>query len=116
MPATSRTRKKDAIALLKQDHKNLRQLLRKLESAEEPGERVELLTEVENEVKVHTQIVETIFYPALQQAPQSEEDEERNAGLKGVAQIGDATLNTTVIPSSRGGVDAPSRNIAEGIL
>lgn len=77
MPVTSRTRKrgKDAIALLKQDHKTVRQLLKKLESAEEPDERVELLGEVENEVKVHTQIEEEIFYPAFQQAAQGEEEE-----------------------------------------
>ena len=76
MPARSRTRKtsgrqgsrsrKDAIALLKQDHQNVRQLLKKLESAEEGDERLELFSQIENELKVHTQIEEEIFYPACE--------------------------------------------------
>ncbi len=86
MPATSRTRKsngrqnarstaRDAIAVLKQDHKNVRQLLKQLESAEDGAQRLELLSEIENEVKVHTQIEEEIFYPAFQEAAQGEKDE-----------------------------------------
>jgi hemerythrin-like domain-containing protein len=85
MPARSRTRKtsgrqgsrsrKDAIALLKQDHQNVRQLLKKLESAEEGDERLELFSQIENELKVHTQIEEEIFYPAFHQASEGEKDE-----------------------------------------
>src|SRR6185369_1376403 len=85
MPARSRTRKTngrqgsrssmDAIALLKQDHQNVRQLLKKLESAEEGDERLELFSQVENELKVHTQIEEEIFYPAFHQASEGEKDE-----------------------------------------
>jgi hemerythrin-like domain-containing protein len=85
MPARSRTRKasdrqnsrsgKDAIALLKQDHKNVRQLLKKLESAEEGDDRLELFSEIENELKAHTQIEEEIFYPAFHQAAEGEKDE-----------------------------------------
>jgi len=77
MPARSRTRKtgKDAIALLKQDHKNVRALLKKLESAEEGDERLELFSQIENELKVHTQIEEEIFYPAFHQASEAEKDE-----------------------------------------
>jgi hemerythrin superfamily protein len=85
MPARSRTRKtngrqgsrsrKDAIALLKQDHQNVRQLLKKLESAEEGDKRLELFSQIENELKVHTQIEEEIFYPAFHQASEGEKDE-----------------------------------------
>jgi hemerythrin-like domain-containing protein len=85
MPARSRTRKtngrqgsrssKDAIALLKQDHQNVRQLLKKLQSAEEGDERLELFSRIENELKVHTQIEEEIFYPAFHQASEGEKDE-----------------------------------------
>jgi hemerythrin-like domain-containing protein len=85
MPGTSRTRKtnnqkgsrsgKDAIALLKKDHQNVRQLLKKLESAEEGDERLELFSQIESELKVHTQIEEEIFYPAFHQAAQGEKDE-----------------------------------------
>ena len=85
MPASSRTRKtntrqrsrsgKDAIALLKLDHQTVRQLLKKLESAEEGDERLELFSEVENELKVHTQIEEEIFYPSFHQSAKGEEEE-----------------------------------------
>jgi len=77
MPASSRTRKtgKDAIALLKQDHKNVRALLKKLESAEEGDERLELFSQIENELKVHTQIEEEIFYPAFHHSAEGEKDE-----------------------------------------
>ena len=43
---------KDAIALLKQDHQKVRQLLKRFES----NATEELLGEIENELKVHTQI------------------------------------------------------------
>jgi hemerythrin-like domain-containing protein len=77
MPASSRTRKSgnDAIALLKKDHKNVRALLKKLESAEEGDERLELFSQIENELKIHTQIEEEIFYPAFHQASEGEKDE-----------------------------------------
>ena len=85
MPGTSRTRRnngrqsgragKDAIALLKQDHKNVRQLLKKLESAEEGDKRLQLFNQIESELKVHTQIEEEIFYPAFHEAAEGEKDE-----------------------------------------
>lgn len=80
MPGTSRKRTngrsgKDAIAVLKQDHKNVRQLLKKLESAEEGDQRLELIKTIETELRVHTQIEEEIFYPAFHEAAQGEKDE-----------------------------------------
>ena len=87
MPASSRKRStnrgrtagnsgKDAIALLKQDHKNVRQLLKRLEGTTDrnAGQREELLTEIENEVKVHTAIEEEIFYPAFKESLRSKSD------------------------------------------
>lgn len=85
MPASSRTPKnnnrqgsrsgRDAIALLKKDHHNVRQLLKKLEAAEEGEERLELFSQVQNELKIHTQIEEEIFYPAFRQSAEGEEAE-----------------------------------------
>jgi hemerythrin-like domain-containing protein len=67
---------KDAIALLKADHKNVKQLLKRLAatSEDETSEREELLGEIENEVKVHTTIEEEIFYPAFKESLRSESD------------------------------------------
>lgn len=61
----------DAISLLKQDHQKVRQLLKRLES----NGTEQLLDEIENELKVHTQIEEEIFYPAFKEALKSRKDE-----------------------------------------
>ena len=66
----------DAIAFLKQDHATVKKLLKRLESAEDGSERQELLSQVEMEVKIHTQIEEDIFYPAYRESARSEKDEE----------------------------------------
>ncbi|HEY2381981.1 MAG TPA: hemerythrin domain-containing protein [Terriglobia bacterium] len=80
MAAKSRKRsntgqsRKDAIALLKEDHKNVKGLLQRLEKTTEDDteERDELLAEVETEITVHTQIEEEIFYPAFKDAIRQE--------------------------------------------
>jgi hemerythrin superfamily protein len=64
----------DAIALLKQDHEKVRGLLGQLEKSS--GARHEkLLTQVEQELKVHTQIEEEIFYPAYRDAARKKADQ-----------------------------------------
>ena len=76
MPArTAPTKTTDALALLKQDHANVKKLLRKLESSEDGAEREELLAEVAQEIEVHAQIEEEIFYPAFHRAAEGSEDE-----------------------------------------
>jgi hemerythrin-like domain-containing protein len=67
---------KDAIALLKKDHEKVRGLLSKLESAASRGSdrAMQLVSEIEGEVKVHTQIEEEIFYPAFRDAARKKED------------------------------------------
>jgi hypothetical protein len=67
------TRAQDAIALLKQDHKTMRELLAKLEEAE-GRERETTLKRIEHELKVHTKIEEDIFYPAFREAAEKEDD------------------------------------------
>jgi len=62
---------KDAISLLKQDHEKVMQLFKRFEK--NPSE--ELLDQIENEIKVHTQIEEEIFYPAFREAVESSKDE-----------------------------------------
>jgi hemerythrin-like domain-containing protein len=63
----------DAIALLKQDHEKVRGLLGQLENAS-GARREKLLTQVEQELKVHTQIEEEIFYPAYRDAARKKDD------------------------------------------
>ena len=63
----------DAISLLKQDHQKVRGLLKRFES--NPSER--LLDEIENELKVHTQIEEEIFYPAYRDSVEGKHQQEK---------------------------------------
>ena len=67
---------KDAIALLKQDHKNVKQLLKRLEGTTDrnAGQREELLIEIEKEMKIHSAIEEEIFYPAFKESLRSKSD------------------------------------------
>jgi hemerythrin-like domain-containing protein len=72
--ASART---DAISILKGDHQRVRQLLRRLENTTDKAttQRKELLSEIENEVKVHTTVEEEIFYPAFKTAVRSKSDQ-----------------------------------------
>ena len=68
----------DAIGLLKADHKKVKALLEQLESTTEraSAKRKKLLTQIDTELKVHTSIEETIFYPAFRDAVRKKEDRE----------------------------------------
>src|SRR5437773_9769598 len=63
----TRAAEKDAIILLKEDHKKIRVLLGELEdtSTRAVDKREELLQTIERELKIHAKIEEQIFYPAL---------------------------------------------------
>ena len=70
--------REDAISLLKADHKKVKGLLEKLEKTTERAakKRVKLLDQIETELRVHTNIEETIFYPAFRDAVRKKEDRE----------------------------------------
>jgi hemerythrin-like domain-containing protein len=74
--STRRTAEKDAIALLKEDHEKVRELLGELEktTAKATGRRQTLLKTIEQELKVHTKIEEEIFYPAFRDAAEKQDD------------------------------------------
>ena len=76
MTAPKRTQDKDAIAILKEDHKKVRGLLGELEETSEhaSGKREKLLTTIEQELKIHTKIEEEIFYPAFREAAEKKHD------------------------------------------
>ena len=60
------TRKQDAIALLKQDHRTVEDLFAKFEKASGDGRKQSLAEEICLELSVHAQIEEEIFYPACE--------------------------------------------------
>ena len=65
---------KNAIELLKEDHKKLKALLTELTETTNRAEkkRRELLEKIEMEVLIHARIEEEIFYPAFKDAGNSE--------------------------------------------
>ena len=64
----------DAIALLKQDHEKVRELLEQLEKASPGPRREKLAAQIDKELQVHTTIEEEIFYPAFREAATKKDD------------------------------------------
>jgi len=62
MPAA----KKDAIALLKADHRKVEELFEKYETAR--GRKAEIAKQICMELTIHTMLEEEIFYPACREA------------------------------------------------
>lgn len=65
--------KMNAFTLLKKDHEKVAGILDKLEGTTERAlkTREELFTQLKNELDIHTNIEETIFYPVLEKAEES---------------------------------------------
>ena len=57
---------KDAIALLKDDHRTVKELFEKFEKASGEGRKQKLAEEICLELSVHVEIEEKIFYPACE--------------------------------------------------
>lgn len=64
----------DAIALLKNDHKIVKKLMKEMDKSKNPERRTELLAAITQELKVHTRIEEEIFYPAFKDAVEKTAD------------------------------------------
>ena len=73
----------NAFELLKEDHARVSAIFEKLEPTTEHAlkTREELFTKLKNELEVHTQIEEQIFYPVLK-----EEEETRDITLEGIEE------------------------------
>jgi len=64
-----------ATDLLKKQHKNVKTLFKKVEETEDGHRRRQLMDEIANELKIHTQIEEEIFYPAVREIGSSKAGE-----------------------------------------
>jgi hemerythrin superfamily protein len=62
------TKSKDAIALLKEDHREVEKLFEQFEEAKGEGRKEKLARQICLELSIHAQIEEEIFYPACQGA------------------------------------------------
>jgi hypothetical protein len=58
----------DAIALLKNDHREVEDLFEKFENASSSERKWEIAQKICNELKIHTMLEEEIFYPACASA------------------------------------------------
>lgn len=56
----------DAIELLKQDHRTVKELFQKAEGTEDQKEKMKIFDEIKSELETHAQIEEAVFYPAMQ--------------------------------------------------
>ena len=56
----------DAIALLKHDHREVEDLFKKFQNASGADRKWQIAQQICNELKIHAQIEEEIFYPAFQ--------------------------------------------------
>lgn len=57
---------KDAVALLKQDHREVEDLFAQYEKASGEGRKQKLATQICTELSIHAEIEEEIFYPACE--------------------------------------------------
>lgn len=66
----------NAITMLKSDHATIKRLLRELNDTTERAtkQREELVRQLEQEVKMHAQIEEEVFYPAFKAATKKDEE------------------------------------------
>jgi len=73
----------NAFTLLKEDHKKVAGILEKIDATTERGvkTREELFIQLKNELDIHAEIEETIFYPALEQ-----HEETRDITLEGIEE------------------------------
>jgi hemerythrin superfamily protein len=62
----------DAIKLLEADHKKVKSLFRDYEKAERKDRKQRIADEIMNELRVHTQVEEEIFYPAFREKADDE--------------------------------------------
>jgi hemerythrin superfamily protein len=89
----------DAIAMLTADHKKVKKLFSDFEKLKEEGgeeDKASLVEQICNELKIHTELEEEIFYPAVRKAiddsPLMDEALVEHAGAKDlIAQIEDAS-------------------------
>lgn len=66
--------KQNAIALLKADHRKVKDLFKQFEESGSQAAKAKIAQEAIKELKIHTVIEEEIFYPAVRQAIQDEDD------------------------------------------
>lgn len=99
--SSSRNGKKDAISLLKADHKVVKDLLQKLMTSSERSSKEldSILSQVQREVKTHSMIEEEIFYPAFKDSLRKKDDQKLYFEAKEEHHVVDMVLDETGQPA-----------------
>lgn len=66
--SSSRSRQTNALTLLQQDHKMVQELFDKFEKTRSEDKKAGIAAQIVNELRIHAQIEEEIFYPAAREA------------------------------------------------
>ena len=81
----------DAIAMLKSDHENVKELFTQFEEAESQDDKDNIIEQAIEELKIHAQIEEEIFYPAVRgevdEDIMNEADEEHHVARMLIAEL-----------------------------
>jgi len=93
------TKSEDAIALLKQDHRDAEKLFKEFEEAKGEGRKEKLARQICLALSVHFQLEETIFYPACEGTVDEDELKE------GYVEHDAAKLLVAEIEANEGGDD-----------
>jgi hypothetical protein len=64
----------DALQMLKDDHRKVQDLFKEFEEASQASQKKRIVTEVIKELEIHTQLEEEIFYPAVREEAEPEDD------------------------------------------
>src|SRR6185436_2744293 len=67
------SRQPEAISMLIEDHQKVQKMFKTFERTEDQQQQEQLATQICNELTVHTQIEEQVFYPAAREALDDEE-------------------------------------------
>jgi len=67
------SRQPEAISMLIEDHQKVQKMFKTFERTEDQQQQEQLATQICNELTVHTQIEEQVFYPAAREALDEEE-------------------------------------------
>ena len=91
-PSARRSARNDAISLLKDDHQRVKAMFERFERARGESQKEKLAEQICDELTVHAQIEEEIFYPAAREAIgdddlMNEAEVEHNSAKELIAQI-----------------------------
>ncbi len=74
MPRSKQTKSSNAIAMLKADHQKVKHLFDEFEKTDESEKQRQIAEEAIKELKIHTVLEEELFYPAVRNAIQDDEN------------------------------------------